>query len=234
MSYRRGRGRTGFTLIELLVVIAIIAILAAILFPVFAKAREKARTITCTSNAKQIGLGMIQYVQDYDEHFPYGPYNGGAGPALGFMVNPYIASGQIWRCPSDSVSSPSAVTTTPTTPQGANAYMNVSYSYNIWWIGQTGLALASIQAPATGCMLWGGWGGNSWVNDNTGTFTRGEGFPVVANPGGANPTTAAAHNGAGNFLFVDGHAKLEQSGTIYQAWQHATSNPQVADLYYSF
>ena len=62
--------RNGFTLIELLVVIAIIAILAAILFPVFAQAREKARTATCASNLKQISLGVLQYVQDYDESYP--------------------------------------------------------------------------------------------------------------------------------------------------------------------
>ena len=62
----------GFTLIELLVVIAIIAILAAILFPVFAKAREKARQASCSSNEKQLGLGIIQYVQDNDEMFPQG------------------------------------------------------------------------------------------------------------------------------------------------------------------
>src|ERR1039457_4282993 len=62
--------RNGFTLIELLVVIAIIAILAAILFPVFAAAREKARQATCTSNLKQIGLGLLQYIQDYDELEP--------------------------------------------------------------------------------------------------------------------------------------------------------------------
>jgi len=62
--------KKGFTLIELLVVIAIIAILAAILFPVFAQAREKARAISCTSNLKQIGLGLLQYTQDNDEQFP--------------------------------------------------------------------------------------------------------------------------------------------------------------------
>src|SRR5438445_6231709 len=68
---RRGRpGRGGFTLIELLVVIAIIAILAAILFPVFALAREKARSSMCLSNQKQLGTAMMMYIQDYDERFP--------------------------------------------------------------------------------------------------------------------------------------------------------------------
>jgi prepilin-type N-terminal cleavage/methylation domain-containing protein len=70
--------KNAFTLIELLVVIAIIAILAAILFPVFAQARERARAITCTSNLKQIGLGIDMYVQDYDETFPCG----WGGPSL--------------------------------------------------------------------------------------------------------------------------------------------------------
>jgi prepilin-type N-terminal cleavage/methylation domain-containing protein len=63
--------RLGFTLIELLVVIAIIAILAAILFPVFARARENARRASCANNLKQIGLGILQYVQDYDEKIPF-------------------------------------------------------------------------------------------------------------------------------------------------------------------
>ena len=78
------RSSLGFTLIELLVVIAIIAILAAILFPVFAQAREKARAISCLSNVKQTSLGATMYVQDYDEYFPINLYLGnvGGGPCV--------------------------------------------------------------------------------------------------------------------------------------------------------
>ena len=99
----------GFTLIELLVVIAIIAILAAILFPVFAKAREKARQATCASNEKQIGLGFLQYVQDYDEQYPshggsiayaqtFNLGNGWAG-----QIFPYVKSKAMFTCPDDGV-----------------------------------------------------------------------------------------------------------------------------------
>lgn len=82
----------GFTLIELLVVIAIIAILAAILFPVFAQVREKARQITCVSNEKEIGLGFLQYVQDYDETYPMACYFDGTHE-WSLLINPYIKSG---------------------------------------------------------------------------------------------------------------------------------------------
>src|SRR5579875_2422284 len=103
--------RRGFTLIELLVVIAIIAILAAILFPVFAQAREKARQTSCLSNEKQIGLGLMQYVQDYDEVYPYMTFNGGNYDWT-YAVGPYIKNGQsvnnngyyvkgVWWCPSN-------------------------------------------------------------------------------------------------------------------------------------
>ncbi len=101
-----------FTLIELLVVIAIIAILAAILFPVFAKAREKARQASCQSNLKQIALGMLMYIQDYDGRFPFETYCNVPGiPNMcwdiymryfgnnGFIM-PYIKNQQIWDCPS--------------------------------------------------------------------------------------------------------------------------------------
>src|SRR5579875_1263967 len=93
--------RRGFTLIELLVVIAIIAILAAILFPVFAQAREKARQISCLSNLKQIGTGISMYVQDYDETFFQLPYT--TDPphltAWSDLVQPYIKNTAVFTCP---------------------------------------------------------------------------------------------------------------------------------------
>ena len=97
----------GFTLIELLVVIAIIAILAAILFPVFARARENARRASCISNLHQIGLGFMQYTQDYDERLPYGKLKDANGVDIGdtkwhVSVQPYLKSIQILRCPSDT------------------------------------------------------------------------------------------------------------------------------------
>jgi prepilin-type N-terminal cleavage/methylation domain-containing protein/prepilin-type processing-associated H-X9-DG protein len=88
-------GKSGFTLIELLVVIAIIAILAAILFPVFAQAREKARSIACLSNQKQIGTALSMYIQDYDESFPMGQYyvNDWQQVLWADVINPYIKQG---------------------------------------------------------------------------------------------------------------------------------------------
>ncbi|MGC4043957.1 MAG: prepilin-type N-terminal cleavage/methylation domain-containing protein [Armatimonas sp.] len=101
-----------FTLIELLVVIAIIAILAAILFPVFAQAREKARQTSCLSNMKNIGLAEQMYVQDYDEMFPRLRLRGTAvtnlvAPKWAFGIQdalgPYIKNDGVWKCPSDSI-----------------------------------------------------------------------------------------------------------------------------------
>jgi len=100
--------KTGFTLIELLVVIAIIAILAAILFPVFAKVREKARQTSCASNMRQLGLGVLQYIQDYDEKFPAvwdNRSNIGAGEKdinWAQEIYPYVNSIQVYVCPSNT------------------------------------------------------------------------------------------------------------------------------------
>ena len=102
----KNSAKKAFTLIELLVVIAIIAILAAILFPVFARARENARRSSCQSNLKQIGIGAMQYVQDYDEKYPMAYYykndTGGSGGYVhvSAIIQPYLKSEQIWKCPS--------------------------------------------------------------------------------------------------------------------------------------
>jgi len=99
--------KRGFTLIELLVVIAIIAILAAILFPVFAKAREKARQAMCLSNQKQLGLALVQYVQDYDETFPtvdfWAAYYAPTWPTYAWIacLEPYLKSSKVLECPSN-------------------------------------------------------------------------------------------------------------------------------------
>src|SRR5579884_2805368 len=115
MSYsfprRTTRARSAFTLIELLVVIAIIAILAAILFPVFSQARESARGISCLSNIKQLQLGILMYVEDYDETLPPnfvwdfpkgGPYSPDTRYVFRGMIYPYVKNRGIYLCPSTS------------------------------------------------------------------------------------------------------------------------------------
>jgi prepilin-type N-terminal cleavage/methylation domain-containing protein/prepilin-type processing-associated H-X9-DG protein len=122
--------RKGFTLIELLVVIAIIAILAAILFPVFAKAREKARQTSCLSNLKQIGVAALQYAQDYDE-----TYNGSAQsrppPCLNWsqMIEPYIKNTQVFICPSFGGAFTSTCGASYSKP---SSYLSGGYAINAW------------------------------------------------------------------------------------------------------
>ena len=124
-------GRPAFTLIELLVVIAIIAILAAILFPVFARARENARRASCLSNMKQIGLGIMQYTQDYDEFLPQGIQAPAYTVRWSDLIQPYVKSRQLFRCPSD------------------NTTGRLSYGVNRNFMGGAALSIVQIPEVAT-------------------------------------------------------------------------------------
>lgn len=133
----------GFTLIELLVVIAVIAIIAAILFPVFARVREKARQTTCTSNLRQLGLGIIQYAQDNDEKFLPGCYQG--PQTWGCRIYPYVKNGSLYSCPDDT-----------TVAQGN--FLPVSYAMNQDLVTgasfSPAIALASVQSPSITVLLF--------------------------------------------------------------------------------
>ena len=207
-----------FTLIELLVVIAIIAILAAILFPVFAQAREKARQTACLSNQKQIALGVIQYIQDYDETFPSSIYpsvgvvNGVTRPvafSIYDAVQPYLKNIEVLKCPSASPGFPWAQyisTATGGALVSAN-FTHVSYLPNLGIFGDNLCALgaprktlspslAGVPAPVDTILFFDGW-------VKTGSL---EFFNFLAE---------ARHSEGMNFSFADGHSKwFRWNGTL--------------------
>ncbi len=187
--------RRGFTLIELLVVIAIIAILAAILFPVFAKAREKARQATCTSNFKQVGLAVMQYVQDYDETFPmHGCCAYGVQPpapyGVMFVLEPYMKSAQALRCPNTK----SVVTGIH---KWGTGYPNAAWGEfrNLPTMEATMLAL--IKAPASVLNIIETNAVNAHLQNALGFYKPQH---YVAGVGGV-------HGEGGNIGFCDGHVK---------------------------
>ncbi|MHB8996622.1 MAG: DUF1559 family PulG-like putative transporter [Armatimonadota bacterium] len=196
--------RTGFTLIELLVVIAIIAILAAILFPVFAKAREKARQSSCLSNVKQLNLAVFQYAQDYDECLPFAQmdYVGGAVMALGNMTNatrpshlmPYIKNSQVAICPSLA---------------GAVGYgwghNHQPYRSTASGVGVAPIAMAFYEYPAEQLLFMDSQNGAtsySWVY-----------CPHLTNDNG-NGYVGTRHNEGSNVAFLDGHAKWTSRSSL--------------------
>jgi len=147
-----------FTLIELLVVIAIIAILAAILFPVFATAREKARQTSCASNLKQLGLGALQYCQDYDENLPYGNNDHVTAPGMSReqgwagSIYPYVKSTGVFACPDDTTyadPTPTAATSWEGCAIAGNIPWNViSYSMNMAFLfGSLSTSSVSVTTP---------------------------------------------------------------------------------------
>ena len=206
--------KSAFTLIELLVVIAIIAILAAILFPVFARARENARRASCSSNLKQIGLGVMQYAQDYDERMVSGRMSqgnadnqGGAWPCL---LQPYVKSFQVFACPSNTRNTNMMLDSQyplPTDTQKAplSYAAPVEVSPNGAAFGGRGAAgpnlsdFANVSQTIMVCDT------NAENTDFrlTGTFWAG------ANAGGSggNPALFVGHLSTMNCLFVDGHVK---------------------------
>jgi prepilin-type N-terminal cleavage/methylation domain-containing protein/prepilin-type processing-associated H-X9-DG protein len=192
--------RRGFTLIELLVVIAIIAILAAILFPVFARAREKARQSACLSNAKQIGTALMMYVQDYDEAMPqYLVLSGRSAqpdlPDIGYdftvwhdRLHPYVMNWQVYLCPSGGGYRGSA-------REYMGSYAgNYRYVFSHWedWVNY----LADFERPAE----------TYAILEGTSYITRYDpGIP--SSSGGYWGQLDSRHNNQQNVLFLDGHAK---------------------------
>ncbi|MEN6548323.1 MAG: DUF1559 domain-containing protein [Armatimonadia bacterium] len=191
------RSRRGFTLIELLVVIAIIAILAAILFPVFAKAREKARQSSCLSNLRQLGTAVAMYAQDYDEQLPFlytacgaitlpnGSAYAGPNMLWHFAIYPYTKNIQIFNCPSYSV-------------QWTGNYTGgIGYGLNVY---NDGLSLGSINYPAESMIIAEAKGGDPYALDG--------------DTAGANDEMDGRHNDGLNNAFIDGHAKWMQRSSI--------------------
>ena len=214
--------KRGFTLIELLVVIAIIAILAAILFPVFARAREAARKTSCLSNMKQIGTGMMMYAQDYDEIMPSGvfatqPAGIWGTPAwndygwcyIFTLLDPYTKNTGIYGCPSTQ-----ATVVGPVGRQMKVSYGYSEYLYNIGFghaslaalgSNQYGVASIAILADSRFAGIF-----NDWDNGGTNNATYPNNF--LARVALANGTTPR-HEGS-NFLYADGHAKFSPTNGI--------------------
>jgi prepilin-type N-terminal cleavage/methylation domain-containing protein/prepilin-type processing-associated H-X9-DG protein len=200
----------GFTLIELLVVIAIIAILAAILFPVFAQAREKARQTTCLNNEKQIGLGILQYIQDYDEKLPIPGWNNITAPdntascySWRWAVQPYIKNAGVTICP--TYERPEEPLWSPCGTNSMDWRIGVRRSYagiHSWAhpdFARNGRKIAEIPRPAGLIMVM----ESRYEYPDLGTWTLNWTSDWITKGKGAY----TSHQGKSNWLFYDGHVK---------------------------
>jgi len=209
-----------FTLIELLVVIAIIAILAAILFPVFAQARAKARQASCSSNLRQLGLGVRMYTQDYDERYPFGGWmpQGNIGTwDWQNSIAPYIKNKGLYYCPSSGDDNED-----PADPTAWAWNRNpVSYLYNNQLApGRAPVNDARIAAPADCFLLMDGhcdWGGRAgvdwlgrpntvWLQEDT-IFGNNASLPTGWLEWQGFTWALPRHSGGGNVCYADGHVK---------------------------
>jgi len=225
--------KSAFTLVELLVVIAIIAILAAILFPVFARARENARRTSCLSNLKQMGLAAMQYTQDYDEKYPAGFYTTSQPAPNGYpwvsglwfwqqTLYAYHKSSQVFNCPSAPVS--------PVDSQGRATPYYGNYGANRLVMRGGGateaiVGLPSITAPATVYLMMDS--GNYIVSTEAVTIPRGS-YDYVPGLGELGVTAGSPallttvvsdfqkgrHFGGMNIAFADGHAKWVKTSEV--------------------
>lgn len=205
-----------FTLIELLVVIAIIAILAAILFPVFARARENARRSSCQSNLKQIGLGILQYTQDYDEKFPGRAIGPSEANSWRRIIFPYVKSTQLFACPSNTGNATLARDSDPTVMSTAGLLTTdpkfpVSYACN-------GTDDMSGYGGGTAPMAYNKGASLAQLGDPSRTLLVTEVGPTWIysefNIGTAGSAYFPGHLGQVNYLFTDGHVKsLKPSAT---------------------
>lgn len=229
--------RRGFTLIEILVVIAIIAILAALIFPVFAQAREKARTIQCSSNCRQLATAVMLYAHDYDETLPGWP-DPSANPLFSTWgwcmvvpaLDPYLKNRNVWACPSASMPQSFG-------PPGSQVVVTLAYNEYIYntahrllpgysqrWNSLAALASAPAGVSSVAVIAdssfpgifndWGDYDGICFPQEGSGfglgriKYTNGWSGNCPAQP------NALRHNQGTNVIFADGHARLVPTGRI--------------------